>query len=593
MLFGTVALVLGKTIAGIAVVELIHEHVTECFGDDGRRRNDRDQRVAVHNGFLARGRWPARRALPEQRLGDRLVAVDEQPFGPDFQHAGGVAHGLERRLQNIDAIDFGRPDDAKPPSQRHGPDLGGQTVPAGRRQHLGLSKRFEEDEADGWRFFSAVFWWAALGIAALTAVAWIFAPELARLVGPGFSPEKQARLAHFLRIILPAQVFFLPGACVSALLYIRKQFLAPALTPLIYNGCIIAGGLLVTGRGMEGFCWGVLFGAALGSFLLPVVAARSSGSPLPEGIPAGLRLRFNLRHPLLKRLLLLALPLMLGVSIVAMDEQFVRIFGSMAGEGAVSLLSYARRIMLVPVGVVAQAAGVASFPFLAALAARGDDAGFDKTLGTALRGSMLVVIPLTAYMMAVALPTLGFIFEGGRFSAEETILAAPLLQILLLSVPFWVVQQVIGRAFYARQNTLTPAIVGTVATLAALPVYPLAVKLWGAFGVAMLTTLCLFVYTLALSWFWIRKHGTGAFDGMGHLLLKGFLLVLPGTLLAFFAVYGLPGRLPLWFPSLYAYLPAAMRHAAICGIAGVIFAVPYLLLTKLFMPEALSLRRRR
>jgi len=132
-----------------------------------------------------------------------------------------------------------------------------------------------------------------------------------------------------------------------------------------------------------------------------------------------------------------------------------------------------------------------------------------------------------------------------------------------------------------------------VATLAALPVYPLAVKLWGAFGVAMLTTLCLFVYTLALSWFWIRKHGTGAFDGMGHLLLKGFLLVLPGTLLAFFAVYGLPGRLPLWFPSLYAYLPAAMRHAAICGIAGVIFAVPYLLLAKLFMPEALSLRRRR
>lgn len=456
-----------------------------------------------------------------------------------------------------------------------------------------LSQRFQEDEDDGWRFFSCIFCWMVVASLLVTGAGMLGAEELARITAPGFDAAQTARLAFFMRIILPAQVFFLCGACVTALLYMRRQFRVPALAPLIYNGCIIAGGLLVTGRGMEGFCWGVLFGAALGSFLLPVVAARSSGSPLPEGIPTGLRLRFNLRHPLLKRLLLLALPLMLGVSIVAMDEQFVRIFGSMAGEGAVSLLSYARRIMLVPVGVVAQAAGVASFPFLAALAARGDDDGFDKTLGTALRGSMLVVIPLTAYMLAVALPTLGFIFEGGRFSAEETILAAPLLQILLLSVPFWVVQQVIGRAFYARQNTLTPAIVGTVATLAALPAYPLAVKLWGAFGVAMLTTLCLFVYTLALSWFWIRKHGTGAFDGMGHLLLKGFLLVLPGTLLAFFAVYGLPGRLPLWFPSLYAYLPAAMRHAVICGIAGVIFAVPYLLLAKLFMPEALSLRRRR
>lgn len=455
-----------------------------------------------------------------------------------------------------------------------------------------LSKRFEEDEADGWRFFSAVFWWAAIGIAALTVIAWAFAPELAQLVGPGFTPEKQERLAHFLRIILPAQVFFLPGACVSALLYIRKQFLAPALTPLIYNGCIIAGGLLVTGRGMEGFCWGVLFGAATGSFLLPVMAARAR-SVLPEGVPSGLRLRLVLRHPLLKRLLLLALPLMLGVSIVAMDEQFVRIFGSMAGEGAVSLLSYARRIMLVPVGVVAQAAGVASFPFLAALAARGDETGFDATLGSALRGSMLVVIPLTAYMMAVALPTLGFIFEGGRFSAEETVLAAPLLQILLLSVPFWVVQQVIGRAFYARQNTLTPAVVGTVATLAALPVYPLAVRLWGAFGVAMLTTLCLFVYTVVLSWFWVRKHGSGAFDGMARLIAKGLLLALPGTALAFLAVYGLPARLPFWLPSLYAWLPAALRHAVICGIAGIVFAVPYLVLAKLFMPEALCLRRRR
>ena len=45
----------------------------------------------------------------------------------------------------------------------------------------------------------------------------------------------------------------------------------------------------------------------------------------------------------------------------------------------------ARRIMMVPVGVVAQAAGVASFPFLAALAAKGEEGAFDETLRVALR----------------------------------------------------------------------------------------------------------------------------------------------------------------------------------------------------------------
>lgn len=456
-----------------------------------------------------------------------------------------------------------------------------------------LSKRFEEDPEDGWRFFSAVFWWASIGIGTLTLIAWLLAPRLAELVAPGFGPAESARLSTFLRIILPAQVFFLPGACVSALLYIRKQFFAPALTPLVYNGCIIAGGLLVSGRGMEGFCWGVLAGAALGSFILPVMAARSGHYAGKATEQAGLRLLPVLRHSLLKRLLLLALPLMLGLSVVVMDEQFVRIFGSLAGEGAVSLLSYARRIMLVPVGVVAQAAGVASFPFLAALAARGDDAGFDATLGSALRGSLLVVLPLTAYMIVVALPTLGFIFQGGRFSPEETVAAAPLLQLLLLSVPFWVVQQVIGRAFYARQNTLTPAIVGTIATVAAVPFYPPAVRMFGATGVALLTTLCLFAYTLALSLVWTRKHGSAAFTGTGALCLKLVLLSAPGTVLAFLAVTELPHFLPGLFPLLYAHLPEALQHAVILACSAVAFAAPYLALARLFMPEALNLRRRR
>lgn len=91
--------------------------------------------------------------------------------------------------------------------------------------------------------------------------------------------------------------------------------------------------------------------------------------------------------------------------------------------------------------------------------------------GTALRSSMIVVVPMTAWLLLVSPEVLGLIFEGGRFSPEQTNAAAPLLRIMLLSVPFWALQQVTGRAFYARQDTLTPAVVGTLATLAALPAY--------------------------------------------------------------------------------------------------------------------------
>lgn len=393
-----------------------------------------------------------------------------------------------------------------------------------------LAASFEQDEQDGWRFFSAAFWWVSIAIGLLTAAAWVGAPQLARLAAPGFDAAASARLTTFLRIILPAQAFFLPGACLTALLYQRRQFSVPALTPLVYNGCIIAGGLLMLHRGMEGFCWGVLAGAALGSFLLPVLAVRSGG----------LHLRLTLQHPYMKRFVLLALPLMIGQSIVVLDEQFVRIFGSMVGEGAVSLLNYARRIMQVPVGVVAQAAGVASYPFLAALAARSDHDAFNGTLSTALRNALCVIVPLAAWMIAVAEPTLRLLFEGGGFASAQTVAATPLLRVMLLGVAFWAVQQVVGRGFYARQDTVTPAVTGTVATVAMLPVYMYAVR-HGAMGVAVAGTMGVALYTVLLAAVWRYRHG-GA--GLGGSLRAG-----AGT-----ALLAVPAAVATW-----AYAVAAQR----------------------------------
>ncbi len=340
--------------------------------------------------------------------------------------------------------------------------------------------------------------------------------------------------------------------------------------PLIYNGCILLLGIslpaLNLARGMEGFCWGVLAGAALGSFLLPLKAVRAA--PLP--------FRPRLRHPLMGRFLIMALPLMLGQSVVVLDEQFVRIFGSLAGDGAVSLLNYARRIMLVPVGVVAQAAGVASFPFLAALAAKNDKSGFDLALNQALRNGLVVILPMSAWILAAAGPILGFIFEGGSFGQSQTALATPLLQIMLLAVPFWAIQQITGRAFYARQDTLTPAVVGTLATLAAVPFYIALVPRMGALGVALVTTASLAVYALLLLLIWCLRQGRGALKGLGRAVLLSLLLCLPATLAAWFCAMRLPG----FFPQ----APLGGQLAALAA-SGLLFLALYFALGRILAPD--------
>ncbi len=436
-----------------------------------------------------------------------------------------------------------------------------------------LSKCFEEDNNDAWKFFSTVFCWSMVAVSILTLIAWIFAYPLAELVAPGFSEGQTARLALFLRIILPAQIFFVNGACFSALLFLRKQFFVPALTPLIYNGFIILLGLILPllniASGMEGFCYGVSIGAAIGAWFLPALAAKQHG----------LQLTLSFKHKYMWRFLIIALPLMLGQSVVMLNEQFLRIFGSLAGEGVVSLLSYARRISQVPVGMIGAAIAVASYPFLASLATKKDFNTFAKTLNTAMSSSIALLIPLSAWMIAAAMPTMGFIFEGGGFSHEDTLSSTPLLQIMLLAVPLWGIQMVLGRGFYALGDTLTPALCGTVITIVSLPLFYVSVE-YGAMGISIVSIAGVIAYILGIIMIWCKRQGTTAFAGLGRIIVWGSILSsIAAVIAALVSHYSLAYAMHL--PSIWPYIVAL-------ALSFMAFVVVYALLTWKFTPELLQ-----
>ncbi|MCC8193869.1 MAG: murein biosynthesis integral membrane protein MurJ, partial [Deltaproteobacteria bacterium] len=137
----------------------------------------------------------------------------------------------------------------------------------------------------------------------------------------------------------------------------------------------------------------------------------------------------------------------------------------------------------------------------------------------------------------------------------------------LPGVLFWVVHQLVSRAFYAHEDTLTPAVVGTATTVIFLPVYYLLTKFMGTPGVAVAGVLGIGAYTTAMVAVWRKKHGGAAFTG-----------ILPYTLKAV-AIAGLPG-LAAWLSgmgtaSLLPYSPLWGAAAALI-VASAVFAVLYL-----------------
>ena len=115
---------------------------------------------------------------------------------------------------------------------------------------------------------------------------------------------------------------------------------------------------------------------------------------------------------------------MLGQSLVVLDEQLGRTFGSLVEDGGISWLNFGRQTMLVPVGVIAQAAGVATYPFLARLVAEGKHREMAQTVSRALRYIVVFSMAAAAGLMALALPAVRVLYERGSWDAADTVATA-------------------------------------------------------------------------------------------------------------------------------------------------------------------------
>jgi putative peptidoglycan lipid II flippase len=294
----------------------------------------------------------------------------------------------------------------------------------------------------------------------------------------------------------------------------RGHFVSQTLAPLVYNGAIIAGGLALGAQiGAEGFAWGALVGAALG----PFGSACLEASRVPG---VRVRARVSASDAEFRRYLVAALPLMLGVTLLTVDEWYDRWFGALLSAGSVASLAYARQLMQLPVAVVGQAIATAALPTLSRYASEGRTDELDATLLGALRAAVTLACLGAAGAFVFAEPLVRVVYEGGRFEAADTARVATLLRIFAFAVPAWVTQQIAVRGFYARGDTWRPMWLGSAVALAALAPYFWLGQRLGAPGLALAGAAGMSVSALATLALLRRLHGGPSLGALGVTALR-------------------------------------------------------------------------
>jgi putative peptidoglycan lipid II flippase len=385
----------------------------------------------------------------------------------------------------------------------------------------------ERGEEAANRLFATIL--GTLGLVALlaTLLLWWLADPLVALQFPRFGPEQHALTVRLTRIVLPAQIFFLCGGIVRAVLMAKGRFGAQAVAPLVYNAAIIAGGLLLApALGVEGFAWGALVGAALGPFGYALLDARGR-------VP--LRVRVAPLDRELLRYLLLAAPLMVGVTLLTMDEWYDRWFGGVLGEGTIALVVYARRLMQAPVSVVGQTTATAALPALSTLVTEGRSEELSRLVLRTLQVATGFGVVAGAATFALADPFVAIVYLRGAFGEGDARAVADTLRIFSLAVPAWIAQTIAVRPFYARRDFWRPMLLGTAIAILAIPLYLLLGPPFGARGLAGAGALAITVNALATLVLARLLHGAPHLAALASSLLRAVLISLPAAVAAHYS----------------------------------------------------------
>ncbi|HEV2065185.1 MAG TPA: lipid II flippase MurJ, partial [Thermomicrobiales bacterium] len=321
-----------------------------------------------------------------------------------------------------------------------------------------------------------------------------------------FSGQPEARgeetrelTIRLVRIILPAAVLLGVGTLLQAILYALGRVTAPALSAAMRNLAIIASAVLLSGAfGVESMAWGTVAGALLILLMQLWSLARAGAMPIPGLDP---------RHPAFRRMLALYAPVFLGLLVNSVAVVVDRGLAWGAGEHALGAMRYATTLVQLVMGIVAAAISLASLPALSRHFSGGDEPAYRATLGRALTLVTVLIFPATFGLAALAAPITELLFGYG--ATDETGVRQITLALLgyLPGTLAAAYDQVLIFAFYARQNTRTPVLVGMISVGVYFLVAFTTVDGFGMMGLVVANS-SQFIVHAGVMW-WLARRGFG------------------------------------------------------------------------------------
>jgi putative peptidoglycan lipid II flippase len=356
----------------------------------------------------------------------------------------------------------------------------------------------------------------AVGLFVVTAIGVVAAPAVVYLSASGFAADadKFALTTTMVRICFPYILFISLVSFGAGVLNTYGAFKAPAFTPVLLNLCFIGFALLVAprmDRPVLALAWAVFFGGLAQLVFQVPFLARIGMLPRPAWDP---------RDAGVRRILRLMAPAALGVSVAQVSLLINTQIASWLGNGPVSWIYYADRLMEFPSALLGVALGTVLLPSLVKHHSADDPVAYSKLLDWGLRLTLVLALPAAVALGMLAVPLVATLFWHGEFSRMDVLMTRNALIGYAVGLLGIILVKVLAPGFYARQNIRTPVKVAVVTLVVTQALNAVLVPFLRHAGLTLAISLGACFNAGWLWWLMHRSGGYRAEPGWGAFLIK-------------------------------------------------------------------------
>jgi putative peptidoglycan lipid II flippase len=297
----------------------------------------------------------------------------------------------------------------------------------------------------------------------VSAVVFIYSePITAIRTGGAFTTEQIQIAAHLTRLMLFAQLFFAVSFFFTGILQSYQRFIVPAIAPILYNFGIVLGVFLFANQiGIYAAGLGVIIGAFLHMIIqLPFVLR----------LGFNFHFKFNLKHSGIKEIFSLIPPRVLTIGIGELKNLALGFFATSIGNLSFVVIRLAIKLMSIPIRLFGVSIGQASLPFLSEETSKRQFLKFKTLVTESINQIAFLAMPSAVLLIILRVPIVRLVFGTQNFPWQTTLMTSRVLAVIAISIGLQAMSQLLIRAFYALEDTLTPFLVTATASVIYLAV---------------------------------------------------------------------------------------------------------------------------